>query len=45
MLSRAASTASNSADAEQQRVILGQANETAGQFDTQNNRIRSTTHN
>lgn len=45
MLSRAASTASNSADAEQQRAILGQANETAGQFDMQNNRIQASTYN
>lgn len=45
MLSRAANIASNSADAEQQRAILGQANETAGQFDMQNNRIQAATYN
>jgi hypothetical protein len=45
MLSRAASAASNSANAEQQRAILGQANETAAQFDMQNNRIQASTYN
>ncbi len=45
MLSRAANMASNSANAEQQRAILEQANETAGQFDMQNNRTQAATYN
>lgn len=45
MMSRAADMASNSANADQQRAILEQANEAAAQYDLQNNRIQASTYN